>query len=88
MKLIGNWRQAPRMYSVQAFAAIAALQAAVAYLTPEQLAAPILFAPGWTYGSALQASTAFLGVTGMLARLIAQDLPQQQQQPGGEGGAT
>ncbi len=82
MKLIENWRQAPRMYSVQALAAIAALQAAAAYLTPEQMAAPILFAPGWTYAAALQAVTAFLGITGMLARLIAQDLPEQ-----GQGGA-
>lgn len=81
MKLIDNWKQAPRMYSVQALAAIAALQAAQAYLTAEQLAAPILFAPDWTYGSALHAVTAFLGITGLLARLIAQDLPQQQQGP-------
>lgn len=82
MKIIDNWKQAPRMYSVQALAAIAALQAGAAYLTPEQLASPILFAPGWTYASALQAATAFLGITGMLARLIAQDLPQQQQTDG------
>ena len=87
MTLIENWRQAPRMYSVQALASIAALQAAQAYLTPEQLAAPILFAPGWTYAAALQAATAFLGITGMLARLIAQDLPQQKGRDGGGGGA-
>jgi hypothetical protein len=84
MKIINNWKQAPRMYSVQALAAIAALQGVQAYLTAEQLAAPILFAPEWTYASALQAATAFLGITGLIARLIAQDLPQQQQQQGPE----
>ena len=80
MKLIDNWRQAPRMYSVQALAAIAAIQGAQAYLTAEQLAAPILFAPDWTYASALQAATAFLGISGLVARLIAQDLPTKEPQ--------
>jgi hypothetical protein len=75
MKLIKNWQQAPRMYSVQALAAITALQGIAAYLTAEQLAAPIIFWPEWTYGAAVQSATAFLGITGTIARLIAQDLP-------------
>jgi hypothetical protein len=79
VRLIDNWRQAPRMYSVQALAIIATLQGAQTYLTAEQLAAPILFAPDWTYGSALSAVTAFVGITGLVARLIAQDLPQQKE---------
>lgn len=75
MKLIENWKQAPRMYSVQAFAAIAAIQGMAVYLSAEQMASPIIFLPEWTYGAAMQAATAFLGITGMVARLIAQDLP-------------
>lgn len=75
MKLIENWKQAPRMYSVQALAAITTLQGIGAYLSAEQLAAPIVFLPDWTCGAALQAATAFLGITGTIARLIAQDLP-------------
>ena len=75
MKLIENWKQAPRMYSVQALAAITALQGIGAYLSAEHLAAPIVFMPDWTYGAALQAATAFLGITGTISRLIAQDLP-------------
>jgi hypothetical protein len=74
MKLIDNWRQAPRMYSVQALAAIAAVQAAAAYLSAEQLAAQVLFYPQWTWGGLIQGVTAFLGITGTFARLIAQDL--------------
>ena len=77
MRLIENWRQAPRMYSVQALAAIATIQGSVAFLTAEQLAAQILFFPSWTWAGLAQSVTAFLGITGMVARLIAQDLPQQ-----------
>lgn len=78
MKLIENWRQAPLMYSVQALAAIAAIQGAAAYLSAEQLAAPVLFWPSVTWGGAIQSITAFLGVTGSVARLIAQDLPTKE----------
>jgi len=75
VKLIDNWKQAPKMYSVQALALIGTLQGIAAYLTPEQLAAPMLFAVDWTYGGAIQAVSAFAGITGTVARLIAQDLP-------------
>lgn len=78
MKLIENWQQAPRMYSVQAFAAIAAVQGCAAYLSTEQLAAPILFYPSITWGGGIQAITAFLGITGTVARLIAQDLSKPE----------
>ena len=79
MKLISNWRSAPRMYSVQALACITTVQAALAYLSPEQLAAPMPLYPALTWAAAAQALTAFLGVTGTLARLIAQDLPEQKE---------
>lgn len=73
MKLIENWRDAPRWYSTWAFASIATIQASVlAFLTSEQLAAPILFMPSWTWGSATQAVVAFLAVTGGVGRLISQ----------------
>jgi hypothetical protein len=77
MKLVDDWRDAPRMYSVWAFAAIATLQGSViGFITPEQLAAPVLFFPAWTWGSLNQAVVAFLAVTGGIGRLIAQDLPK------------
>lgn len=73
MKLIENWRDAPRWYSTWAFASIATIQASVlAFLSSEQLAAPILFYPAWTWGAAAQAVVAFLAVTGGIGRLISQ----------------
>lgn len=74
MKLINNWRDAPRMYSMWAFGAIATIQGTVlTFITSEQLAARILFAPTWTYADAVQAVVAFLAVSGGIGRLIAQE---------------
>lgn len=79
MKLIDNWRDAPRWYSTWAFASIATIQASVlAFITPEQLAAPILFYPSWTWGAASQAVVAFLAVTGGIGRLISQEPKAEQ----------
>ena len=76
MKLIDNWKQAPRMYSLWAFASIATIQGSViAFITPEQLATMVLFLPSWTWGELLQAVVAFLAVTGGIGRLVTQDLP-------------
>lgn len=78
MKLINDWRQAPKFYSTWAFASIATIQASVlTFITPEQLTAPILFYPSWTWGAAAQAVVAFLAVTGGIGRLISQT-PQDQ----------
>jgi hypothetical protein len=77
MKLIPDWRQAPRWYSTWAFASIATIQGSLlAFLTPEQLAAIVTGLPGWTYGELLQSVVAFLAVTGGIGRLIAQGEPQ------------
>lgn len=79
MTLISNWRDAPRWYSTWAFASIATIQASVlAFITPEQLAAPILFYPSWTWGAASQAVVAFLAVTGGIGRLISQEPKAEQ----------
>lgn len=73
MRLIDDWRQAPRWYSVWALAAITTIQGSVlAFLSPEQLAAVAV--SGWTYGDLLQSVVAFLAVTGGIGRLIAQDV--------------
>lgn len=73
MNLIKNWRDAWKWYSTWAFASIATIQASVlAFLSSEQLAAPILFYPSWTWGQAAQAVVAFLAVTGGVGRLISQ----------------
>ena len=73
MKLIDNWRDAPRMYSMWAFTSIATIQGSVlAFIAPEQLAAPVLFMPEWTWGALSQAVVACLAVTGGIGRLISQ----------------
>ena len=76
MKLIDDWRDAPRMYSMWAFASIATIQGSVlAFVTAEQLAARILFAPAWTYAEAVQAVVAFLAISGGIGRLLSQSPP-------------
>lgn len=75
MKLVSNWRQWPRMYSQWAAAAIVAFHGSVmAYLTPEQLAAP-MFLFDYTWGQVVSGATALLAVSGFVGRLISQDLP-------------
>lgn len=73
MKLIENWREAPRWYSVWALGAATTVGGIIAYLPPAALAAPVLFFPAWTWGSLIGAVVAFFGVTGMVGRLISQD---------------
>lgn len=76
MKLIENWRDAPRMYSMWAFATIATIQGSVLAFVPEsQLTARVLFAPTWTYAEVVQAVVAFLAVSGGVGRLLSQKLP-------------
>lgn len=72
MKLIHNWRDAPKWYSVWAGTVVVSLGSVGAYLTPEMLAAQVIFLPDWTYGKALSATTAFFGVTGLIGRMIYQ----------------
>lgn len=73
MKLINNWRDAPRWYSVWAGAAVVSIGSIGTYLTPEMLAAPVLFLSDWTWGKVLSAVTAFFGITGIIGRLISQE---------------
>ena len=73
MKLIDNWRDWPKFYSTWAFASIATIQGSMlAFITPEQLQAAILFYPSLTWGELSQSVVAFLAVTGGVGRLIAQ----------------
>lgn len=72
MKLVENWRDAPRWYSMWAASAVITIGGISAYLTPEMLAAPVLFFEGWTYQRVLASMTAFFGVTGMIGRLVSQ----------------
>lgn len=73
MKLVDDWREAPRWYSTWAFGSIATIQGSIlAFVTQEQLAAPILFYPEWTWGMLSQAVVAFLAVTGGIGRMIYQ----------------
>lgn len=76
MRLIDNWRQWPRMYSQWAFTTIAGIQGSVlAFMTKDQLDAPVLFYPSLTWGAAVAAVTTALAVSGFVGRLIAQDIP-------------
>lgn len=78
MKLIENWRQWPRMWSQRAFMAIATIQGSVlAFMSAEQLAAPLMFFPSVTYGAALQSLIAALAVAGGVMRLLSQELPKE-----------
>lgn len=78
--LVDNWREAPRWYSTWAFTSIATIQGSMlAFITPEQLAAPVLFYPSLTWGAASQAVVAFLAVTGGVARLISQPKKSEPQ---------
>jgi hypothetical protein len=75
MKLIPDWRRAPRMYSIWALSAIATIQGSVlAFLSPAQIDSIAL--NGWAWGEVLQGMVAFLAVTGGIGRLIAQGEPQ------------
>jgi hypothetical protein len=76
VKIIDDWRQAPRWYSVWALAAITTIQGSMlAFLSPEQLATIVTGLPGWTYGELLQSTVAFLAVTGGIGRLVTQEVP-------------
>lgn len=73
MKLIKNWRDAWKWYSVWALSASTTIGGVTAYLTPATLATPILFYPAWTWGTLVGAVVAFLGVTGLIGRVISQE---------------
>lgn len=82
MKLVEDWKQWWRWYSMWAFASIGTIQTSVlVFLTEEQLAAPILFYPTWTWGTLAQAVVAFLAVTGGIGRLIYQSPKVQHAEP-------
>lgn len=73
MKLVENWKEAWRWYSTWAFTSIATIQGSVmTFITAEQLAAPVLLFPEWTWGKLAQAVVAFLAVTGGIGRLVSQ----------------
>lgn len=73
LHLVEDWREAPRMYSMWAFASIATIQGSVlAFMTPVQLASVVLFYPSLTWGELFQAVITFLAVTGGIGRLIYQ----------------
>ena len=72
MRLVDNWRDAPKWYSMWAAAAVVTIGGFGAYLTPDMLAAQVLFMPDWTWQKVLSSLTAFFGVTGLIGRLISQ----------------
>jgi membrane protein YqaA with SNARE-associated domain len=68
MRLIDNWRQAWRMFSVQALAIIGAVQSVLLVLPPETLARPALgLAFTWSdFGTAVTIASAAFGAVGRL----------------------
>lgn len=81
MKLIDNWRQWPKMYSTWAFGSIATIQTATAFIAADVLAARVLLSD-YTWQGLISSATAFLAISGMVGRLIAQnnvdDKPKEQ----------
>jgi len=73
MKLIDNWRQWPKMYSTWAFGSIATIQTATAFIAADVLQAQVLFFAGYTWQGLISSATAFLAISGMVGRLIAQN---------------
>lgn len=76
MTLVENWRDAWKWYSVWSAGAVVTLGGIGSYLTPEMLAATVVFFPDWTWAKVLSSVTAFFGVTGLLGRLISQSPTQ------------
>jgi hypothetical protein len=78
MKLVHNWRRCARMFSVQAFAAIGALQASLVAFPAERLLQPVPVVSAWqisagmTWGDLSFALTILLAVLGALGRLVDQ----------------
>lgn len=75
MKLIDNWRDAWRWYSMWAFSAISIISGGsgvLVHLTPAMLGAKVLFMPTWTWAEVVASIIAFLAVTGGIGRLISQ----------------
>lgn len=71
MKWIENWRALPRMYSVQAMAAIVAVQASRELLSAQQLAAPVPLL-GVTLADVLTGLTTLLALGAIVLRAVAQ----------------
>lgn len=78
MKLVDNWKEAWKWYSVWSAGAVVTLGGIGSYLTPEMLAAAVVFFPDWTWAKVLSSVTAFFGVTGLLGRLISQSPVEQK----------
>jgi membrane protein YqaA with SNARE-associated domain len=68
VRLIGNWRSAWRMFSVQALAIIGAVQSVLLVVPPELLARPMLgLAFTWSdFGTAISIAAAAFGAAGRL----------------------
>ena len=73
MKLIHNWRDAWKMFSVQALIFIGAVQGILAVLSPEALAMP-LPGTGVTWGALGATLTVTAAVIGALGRIIDQGM--------------
>ena len=77
IRLVDDWRESVRWISMWCFASIATIQGSVmGFITTEQLSAPILFYPEWTWATLNQAVIAALAVLGGVGRLISQS-PEQ-----------
>lgn len=73
MKLIHNWREAWKMFSVQALIFIGAVQGILAVLSPEALAAAVP-GTGVTWGSLGAAMTVAAAVIGAVGRIVDQGM--------------
>lgn len=74
MKLISNWRDAWKMFSVQALALIAFAQTTLAVVPSEYLALTVPFTTSTTYSSLLVFLTIAAALIGGITRLIDQGI--------------
>lgn len=74
MKLVDNWRDVPRMISVQMLALIATVQGILAAATPEQVASLVPFTMSTTWANLGSTVTLTAAVIGGIGRFIDQGL--------------
>jgi hypothetical protein len=74
MKLIENWRKAPKMLSVQAFLLIGGVQSIQLVLSAENLASSVLFFPDLTWNTVFNSTIVALTIFGVVGRVIHQSL--------------
>lgn len=78
MTLIDNWRDAPKMFSMRAFAGIGAVQLALIAFPEGWLSSPVPFVPGVTWRSVAIVLSLLVAFGGGFGRVVDQGLAAPQ----------